>query len=81
MLSLIEIRVTAPPGIISKDFTSNERFRQAPSSESDEAWRSILPNGLGIVQHQGLGPEIVSFAFVHQLHCLVSLFHFMLYIR
>lgn len=34
-------------------------------------------DGLGVVQHPAIGPEIVSLAFVHQLHCLVSLFHLM----
>ena len=32
-------------------------------------------DGLGIVQHPAIGPEIVSLAFGHQLHCLVSLPH------
>ena len=30
-------------------------------------------DGLGVVQHPLLGPEAVSLAFVHQLHCLVRL--------
>lgn len=81
-----------------KNFTLDERFRLVPSSESDEAWRSILPSisnsahdrriqaddfldGLGLVQHPALGPELVSLAFVHQLHCLVNFFHFMLDLR
>ena len=89
---LIEIRVIAPPGLISKIFTPDESFRLKVSSESDEAWRGILPSmfssahnhrghaddylyGLGVVQHPVIGPEIVSLAFVHQLHCLVSLLH------
>ena len=32
-----------------------------------------IEEGLGFVQHPSLGPEIVGLAFVHQLHCLVSL--------
>ena len=38
------IHVTAPPGPITRTFTLDERFRQRPSPESDEAWRSILPS-------------------------------------
>ena len=30
-------------------------------------------DGLGFVQHPLLAPEIISLAFVHQLHCLVSI--------
>ncbi|CAF9937248.1 MAG: hypothetical protein ALECFALPRED_007152 [Alectoria fallacina] len=65
-----DVSFLTPPGLISKDFTLDERFRLKPSPESDEAWRSILPDGLGVVQHPAIGPEIVSLAFVHQLHCL-----------
>lgn len=32
-------------------------------------------DGLGVVQHPVIGPEIVNLAFVHQLHCLVSHSH------
>lgn len=41
---LIEIRVTAPPGPISRNFTLDETFRMKPSLESNEAWRSIIPS-------------------------------------
>ena len=34
---------------------------------------SLFVEGLGFVQQPSLGVEIVGLAFVHQLHCLVSL--------
>lgn len=68
-----DLSILIPPGLFSTEFTLDEKFRMKPSPESDEAWRSILPNGLGVVQHPVIGPEIVNLAFVHQLHCLATI--------
>ncbi|MCJ1272624.1 hypothetical protein MMC21_000410 [Puttea exsequens] len=68
-----EMQFLTTPGQRVRTFAPNETF-WLYSEESDKAWRSILPNGLGFVQHSSLGPEIVGLAFVHQLHC-VDLLH------
>ena len=57
--------------------TFNQRERrekkEKPALRNDSI-NSLRSDGLGVVQHPALGPELVSLAFVHQLHCLVRLF-------
>ncbi|KAL6715743.1 hypothetical protein ACLMJK_006704 [Lecanora helva] len=66
------LEVLDPPGLIPRNFSPQESFKLG-SDASDEAWRSIIPEGLGFVQHSHVGPEIVGLAFAHQLHCLDQL--------
>lgn len=49
----------------------NVTFSQAPSPETDAAWSSLFPKGVGFVRHPVISLKLSGIAVFHELHCLV----------
>lgn len=50
----------------------NSTYSSPPSSDSNEAWAALFPEGQGWFQHPDLAPDGAVLAVYHQLHCLVG---------
>ncbi|RAH69803.1 uncharacterized protein BO66DRAFT_392197 [Aspergillus aculeatinus CBS 121060] len=62
-----------PDGEIQIRMEYNSTFSQHPSPETDAAWASLFPKGVGFVKHPTLAPELSGLVVFHALHCLNAL--------
>ena len=62
--------------MITKEFTYNRSFAEAPTPENDALWESIFPPHGGFFHDKTVTKYGASLAAYHQLHCLVSLPYF-----
>lgn len=60
----------APAGEVRFPMVYNRTFSQPPSPESDAAWASMFPEGVGFVKHPKISPELSGVAVFHELHCV-----------
>jgi hypothetical protein len=54
-----------------QNFTYDRTFAEAPSAQSDGAWRELFPTKGGFFKNPKLAPGLSGLAVFHQLHCLV----------
>lgn len=50
----------------------NPTYTEEPSPETDAAWDSMFPKGVGFVKHPEVSPNLSGLAVFHELHCVVS---------
>ncbi|TGO80066.1 hypothetical protein BPOR_1827g00020 [Botrytis porri] len=50
-------------------------FAEAPSNFTNQRWNSLFPLNDGFFEHLDVGPDPVTFAVFHQLHCLDGIRH------
>lgn len=62
----------APAGNTIRYWQHNLTFSQAPTSESEAAWNSMVPLGRGFIHQPTIAPFISNIAAFHELHCLVQ---------
>ncbi|MCJ1330459.1 hypothetical protein MMC10_007143 [Thelotrema lepadinum] len=60
---------------VSTTFKHNITFIEAPSSETDEAWKALFPDGNGYVEDVSGKFKAYGTSAFHQLHCLDILRH------
>jgi hypothetical protein len=52
-------------------WNENSTFSDEPSTITEAAWASLIPDGRGFVTHPKLAKEMKSVSVFHELHCLV----------
>ncbi|CRG89182.1 hypothetical protein PISL3812_06218 [Talaromyces islandicus] len=62
-----------PDGSVKVFMEYNSTFTQRPSPESNNAWDSLFPKGVGFIKHPTIAPETSGLVVFHALHCLNAL--------
>ena len=61
---------------LARLFVYNRTFGEPPSPSTNRAWEALFPEQGGFFKHPSIAPHRSAFSVFHQLHCLVSRYHF-----
>ncbi|MCJ1367573.1 hypothetical protein MMC16_006707 [Acarospora aff. strigata] len=64
-----DFALLTPAGDVERLSLYNRTFTE-PGPESDAAWDSMFPLGVGFVRHPQISPKLSGLAVFHQLHCV-----------